>query len=63
MLDFSQARQINILNLKPFYESEIFKANRFTHDPKKKMIIQTLWLLEKKAWQESFRINLITLNM
>lgn len=39
---FLQARQINILNLKPFYESEIFKANRFTHDVKKKIIIQTL---------------------
>ncbi|EFX76824.1 putative MCM2, Minichromosome maintenance complex component 2 [Daphnia pulex] len=37
-----RARQINILNLKPFYDSEIFKVNRFTHDAKKKMIIQTL---------------------
>lgn len=37
-----KARQINILNLKPFFDSEIFKANRFTHDPKKKMIIQAL---------------------
>lgn len=37
-----RARQINILNLKPFFESEIFKANRFTYDQKKKIIIQTL---------------------
>jgi len=37
-----RARQINITNLKPFFDSEIFKANRFTHDPKKKLIIQTL---------------------
>ena len=41
-LVFLQARQINILNLKPFFESEIFKANRFTYDQKKKIIIQTL---------------------
>lgn len=42
LLSFKQARQINITNLKPFYDSEIFKVNRFTHDTKKKMIIQVL---------------------
>jgi len=37
-----RARQINITNLKPFFDSEIFLANRFTHDSKKKLIVQTL---------------------
>ena len=37
-----QARQINITNLKPFFDSDIFKANRFSYDAKKKLIVQTL---------------------
>lgn len=35
-----RARQINISDLKPFYESKIFKINNFTYDQKKKVIIQ-----------------------
>ena len=35
-----QARQINIQNLQPFYSSDIFKANNFTLDAKRKLIIQ-----------------------
>ncbi|XP_071540003.1 DNA replication licensing factor mcm2 [Panulirus ornatus] len=35
-----RARQINIMNLQPFFESDIFRANNYTHDPKRKLIIQ-----------------------
>ncbi|KAG7160948.1 DNA replication licensing factor mcm2-like 1 [Homarus americanus] len=35
-----RARQINIMNLQPFFESDIFKANNFTHDAKRKLIVQ-----------------------
>ncbi|CAJ0940628.1 unnamed protein product [Ranitomeya imitator] len=35
-----KARQINIHNLSAFYDSELFKMNRFSHDVKKKLIIQ-----------------------
>ncbi|XP_064094759.1 DNA replication licensing factor mcm2-like [Macrobrachium nipponense] len=35
-----RARQINIMNLQPFFDSEIFKANNFTHDSKRKIIVQ-----------------------
>ncbi|KAK3868016.1 hypothetical protein Pcinc_026562 [Petrolisthes cinctipes] len=35
-----RARQINIMNLQPFFASEIFKANNFTHDAKRKLIVQ-----------------------
>uniref|UniRef100_A0A8C5PQY1 DNA replication licensing factor MCM2 n=1 Tax=Leptobrachium leishanense TaxID=445787 RepID=A0A8C5PQY1_9ANUR len=35
-----KARQINIHNLSSFYDSEMFKVNRFTHDTKKKLIVQ-----------------------
>lgn len=37
-----KARQINIHNLATFYDSEVFKNNRFTHDTKRKMIVQHL---------------------
>ncbi|XP_033116539.1 DNA replication licensing factor mcm2-like [Anneissia japonica] len=37
-----KARQINIHNLLPFYESDIFKAHRFTYDNKRHLIVQTL---------------------
>lgn len=37
-----KARQINIHNLQPFYESDLFIANKFIHDKKKKNIILTL---------------------
>jgi len=37
-----KARQINIHNLAAFYDSEIFRDNRFTHDTKRKLIIQNL---------------------
>lgn len=35
-----RARQINIMNLQPFFESDIFKANNYTHDIKRKIIVQ-----------------------
>ncbi|XP_068206069.1 DNA replication licensing factor mcm2 [Palaemon carinicauda] len=35
-----RARQINIMNLQPFFDSEIFRANNFTHDGKRKLIVQ-----------------------
>ncbi|XP_032230725.2 DNA replication licensing factor mcm2 [Nematostella vectensis] len=37
-----RARQINIINLASFYDSPVFQANRFVHDKKRKLIIQTL---------------------
>ncbi|XP_045166532.1 DNA replication licensing factor mcm2-like [Mercenaria mercenaria] len=35
-----KARQINIHNLTPFYDSDIFKANRFSYDSKRNMVVQ-----------------------
>ena len=37
-----KARQINIHNLQPFYESQLFLSNHFIHDKKKKNILLTL---------------------
>merc|ERR1719150_3665263 len=37
-----KAKQINIENLLPFYQSEIFKANNFSYDKKRKLVIQQL---------------------
>ncbi|XP_076287792.1 DNA replication licensing factor Mcm2 isoform X2 [Lasioglossum baleicum] len=37
-----RAKQIDIHNLHPFYESDIFKSNNFLYDSKRKVIIQTL---------------------
>lgn len=37
-----RAKQIDIHNLQPFYESDIFKSNNFIYDSKRKVIIQTL---------------------
>ncbi|XP_076656477.1 DNA replication licensing factor Mcm2 isoform X1 [Halictus rubicundus] len=37
-----RAKQIDIYNLHPFYESDIFKSNNFVYDSKRKVIIQTL---------------------
>uniref|UniRef100_A0A2C9K1B1 DNA replication licensing factor MCM2 n=1 Tax=Biomphalaria glabrata TaxID=6526 RepID=A0A2C9K1B1_BIOGL len=37
-----KARQINIHNLTSFYQSEIFEANHFTHDTKRKVIIHVI---------------------
>ncbi|XP_043271583.1 DNA replication licensing factor Mcm2 [Venturia canescens] len=37
-----RARQIDVHNLVPFYESDIFKTNNFTYDKKRKVIVQTL---------------------
>merc|ERR1712241_649298 len=37
-----RARSINILNLQPFFNSELFKSNSFNHDSKRKLIIQQL---------------------
>eukprot|EP00923_Selenidium_pygospionis_P053609 GHVN01093084.1.p1 GENE.GHVN01093084.1~~GHVN01093084.1.p1 ORF type:complete len:125 (-),score=6.62 GHVN01093084.1:232-570(-) len=34
-----KARQINIHNLSTFYDSDVFKTNRFTHDSKRKMLV------------------------
>uniref|UniRef100_A0A8C9Y6W5 DNA replication licensing factor MCM2 n=1 Tax=Sander lucioperca TaxID=283035 RepID=A0A8C9Y6W5_SANLU len=35
-----KARQINIHNLTSFYDSDIFRSNKFSHDGKKKLILQ-----------------------
>uniref|UniRef100_A0AAQ5Z8Z6 DNA replication licensing factor MCM2 n=1 Tax=Amphiprion ocellaris TaxID=80972 RepID=A0AAQ5Z8Z6_AMPOC len=35
-----KARQINIHNLSAFYDSELFRSNKFSHDGKKKLILQ-----------------------
>ncbi|KAJ8301240.1 hypothetical protein KUTeg_020227 [Tegillarca granosa] len=37
-----KARQISITNLSAFYDSDVFKANRFTHDSKRKVIVQNV---------------------
>lgn len=37
-----RARQINITDLKPFYDSRIFKINNFSYDQKRKVIIHIL---------------------
>ncbi|XP_049885580.1 DNA replication licensing factor Mcm2 [Pectinophora gossypiella] len=37
-----KARQINITDLKPFYDSKIFKINGFTYDQKRKVIVHIL---------------------
>ena len=37
-----RARQINIHNIQPFYESEMFLKHRFVHDKKKNVILLTL---------------------
>ena len=42
---YFQARQISIHNLATFYDSDIFKNNRFVHDSKRKLIIQNVWLI------------------
>ncbi|KAF7664250.1 hypothetical protein LDENG_00182550 [Lucifuga dentata] len=35
-----KARQINIHSLSAFYDSDLFRSNRFSHDGKKKLILQ-----------------------
>uniref|UniRef100_A0A7N8XU70 DNA replication licensing factor MCM2 n=1 Tax=Mastacembelus armatus TaxID=205130 RepID=A0A7N8XU70_9TELE len=35
-----KARQINIHNLSAFYDSDLFRSNKFSHDGKKKLIVQ-----------------------
>lgn len=35
-----QARQINIHSLSAFYDSDLFRSNKFSHDAKKKLIVQ-----------------------
>ncbi|XP_041349090.1 DNA replication licensing factor mcm2-like [Gigantopelta aegis] len=37
-----KARQINIHNLSSFFDSDIFRSNHFSHDVKRKMIIQAV---------------------
>lgn len=37
-----RARQINISDLKPFYDSRIFKMNSFSYDAKRKVIVHVL---------------------
>ncbi|KOC63500.1 DNA replication licensing factor Mcm2 [Habropoda laboriosa] len=37
-----RAKQIDIYNLHPFYESDIFKSNNFVYDSRRKVIVQTL---------------------
>lgn len=35
-----RAKQLNITNLKDFYESQLFKSNGFVYDAKRKVILQ-----------------------
>lgn len=35
-----RAKQLDITNLKPFYESELFRSNGFSYDPKRRTILQ-----------------------
>lgn len=35
-----RAKQLDISNLKPFYESELFLSNGFSYDPKRRTILQ-----------------------
>uniref|UniRef100_A0A1B6LKB5 MCM C-terminal AAA(+) ATPase domain-containing protein n=1 Tax=Graphocephala atropunctata TaxID=36148 RepID=A0A1B6LKB5_9HEMI len=37
-----KAKQINIYDLRDFYESKIFESNHFRYDAKRKLIVQTL---------------------
>ncbi|KAA0192153.1 hypothetical protein HAZT_HAZT006800 [Hyalella azteca] len=37
-----RARQINIHNLQPFFESAIFRSNNYIHDAQRKVIMQTV---------------------
>jgi len=37
-----KARQISIHNLASFYDSDIFRENKFSHDSKRKLIVQNL---------------------
>ncbi|XP_063242568.1 DNA replication licensing factor Mcm2 [Bacillus rossius redtenbacheri] len=37
-----RARMIDIHDVKPFYESKIFKTNNYVYDAKRKMIVQTI---------------------
>uniref|UniRef100_A0A1B6CC10 DNA replication licensing factor MCM2 n=1 Tax=Clastoptera arizonana TaxID=38151 RepID=A0A1B6CC10_9HEMI len=37
-----KAKQINIFDLRPFYDSKLFESNHFVYDSKRKMIVQTL---------------------
>lgn len=37
-----KGRQINITDLKPFYDSRIFKMNGFSYDQKRKVIVHIL---------------------
>lgn len=36
---FSQARHLKIQNLQPFFQSEMFKANNYNYDQKRKLIV------------------------
>lgn len=45
LIIYFQARQINIMNLQPFFDSDIFKCNNFTHDAKRQLIVQTFWVI------------------
>lgn len=58
---YSQARQINILNLSAFYESEIFKLHKFTHDTRRKFIIQSFWAMT--GYQSEFHHYHMTMKL
>ena len=42
VISLLQARQINIHNLSAFYGSDMFRDHRFTHDSRRKVILQAL---------------------
>lgn len=53
-----QVRQINITSLGSFYESPMFTSNRFIHDKKRKLIIQTLWSFTSRALTLTLALDL-----
>ncbi len=42
-----RAKQFKVYNLTQFYKSNIFRSNDFTYDPKRKVIIQTLPVVDE----------------
>ena len=37
-----KAKHLQIRNLQPFFQSELFKANNFTYDSRRKLVHQTI---------------------
>lgn len=62
-----QAKQINIFDLRDFYESKIFEVNHFKFDAARKMIVQTLpntritaWTKQAHMWEKLLKLLIRT---